>query len=488
VSTLPVPQPNSVSLRRLFPSASFVESTDIVVADVTERSSECTPGCLFAAIPGTQFNGTTFASDAIANGAIAILADTPQPTISAPQCIVPDVRDAFSTLCQAVNRWPSRHMQVTGITGTNGKSTVAWLLRSILLAAGHRTGLLGTIEADDGITTSPTTLTTPTSKPFAEQLADMVDNQCSHAVVELSSHALDQSRVAGVSLAAAVVTNVTQDHFDYHGDFENYCDSKARIIDLCGHEGPLFINADDEGCEILAGRLSEYAPIRRFGIHCTADVRAHIQQSGQHGSRFTLTTDGEEFDVATALIGEHNVSNCLAAISVALELGVKSAHIITGIHGVKTIPGRLQRINLGQPFEVYVDYAHTDDALRRVIQAVRELTRGRIICVVGAGGNRDESKRPLLGQAAAMADVVIVTSDNPRDEDPDSIIDQIVRGIGTTAETIVQSDRATAIGDAMKMAMPNDTILIVGKGHETTQTIGDMILPFDDRVVGPRAH
>lgn len=476
-----------VSLRRLLPSASFVGATDIVAAEVTERSGDCTPGCLFAAIAGTQVDGVEFIKEAIANGAVTVLVDAPLPEVTAPQCVVPNVREAYSLICQAVNRAPSQKLKIAGVTGTNGKTTVTWLLRSILTAAGNKTGLIGTIETDSGESISAAELTTPDSRSFAQHLSLMVDNSCTHAAVELSSHALDQSRVAGVSLAAAIVTNVTQDHFDYHADFDNYCKSKSRIAKLCADDTPLWINADDEGCEILAGQLDENTVVQRFGIHCSADVKARVLRSDRRGSHFEITYAGGSFEANTSLVGEHNVSNCLAAATAALQLGVAVPDIIAGLQAVKRVPGRMQRINLGQPFEVYVDYAHTEDALRNVIRSVRQIGTERILCVFGAGGDRDQSKRPLLGKAASEADVAILTSDNPRDEDPASIIQQIAAGVDSRTEIITEIDRALAIKEAIQMARRGDTVIIAGKGHESTQTVGAETTPFDDRIFARRS-
>ena len=487
MSTLPFSQHNAVSLRRLFPSASFVGATDIVAMDVVVDSRHCHPGCLFVAIPGTNVDGASFVEEAMANGAVAILSEHPNSEVDAPQCIVADARVAYSMVCQAVNRFPARRLDVVGVSGTNGKTTVTWLLRSILNAADRKTGLAGTIEFDDGEAVHPTQLTTADSLQFAEQLAAMVDNDCENAVVELSSHALAQSRVEGASLAAAVITNVTQDHFDYHGDFDSYCGSKAKIAELLTGGQPLVINADDEGCEILASQVPRNIDVQRFGIHCSADVRGTVLTSGQQGSCFEVCFADQRFEVTTRLVGEHNVSNCLAAICVALQMGVSVEAIRTGISRVRSIPGRLQRINLSQSFEVYVDYAHTPDALRRVLQSIRQFSTGRILCVVGAGGDRDQSKRPLLGEAASLADVVVLTSDNPRSEDADSIIQQMAAGVSSTCKTVVDADRQSAICHAIQSASAGDVVLIAGKGHETTQISGDDVQPFDDRIVARRA-
>lgn len=476
--------PVSVSLRRLFPRASFVGCGDIQVTDATERSSDVQGHSLFAAIPGTRVDGTQFIAEAIQRGAGSLLVQQPLGAVDIPQCVVPNVRRAFAELCAAMQGHPARRLSVAGVTGTNGKTTTAWLIRSILETAGKRTGLLGTIECSDGIQRTASNLTTPDAKSLASWLGRMRANGCRHATLEVSSHALDQDRAAGVALDVAIVTNITQDHFDYHPDFDHYRNSKACIASLCKKGGLVVLNADDAGSSSLRGRIDAGLKMWTIGIDNPADVFARIQNESLAGTDFVLTIGTESAEASTSLVGRHNVSNCLAAAAAAHHLGVPLSKIVAGIEAMTSVPGRLERITVGQDFDVFVDYAHTDDALRRCIRFLKPLTRGRLIVVFGAGGDRDRTKRPLLGKAATEADLVVVTSDNPRTESPEQIIHEILAGFaGSPRQPFVQVDRAAAIRWALQHAGPQDCVLIAGKGHETEQIIGAERHPFDDRQV-----
>lgn len=473
-----------VSLRRLFPRASFVGCADIHVADATERSGDVRPQSLFAAIPGTRVDGAQFVSEALRRGAQSLLVQQPLCEVDVPQCVVPNVRRAFAELCSAMQGFPTRRLGVAGVTGTNGKTTTAWLIRSILEAAGKRSGLLGTIECSDGVERIPSALTTPDAKSLAGWMGRMRANGCSHAALEISSHALDQDRAAGVPLDVAIVTNVTQDHFDYHQNFEHYRDSKARIASLCKKGGLVVLNADDAGSISLRSRVDAGLKTLSIGIDCPADVTATIRDESLDGTDFLLNIGHESIATSTALVGRHNVSNCLAAAAAAHHMGIAAAHIVAGLEALVSVPGRLERITAGQDFDVFVDYAHTDDALRRCLRFLKPLARGRMIVVFGAGGDRDKTKRPLLGKAASEADLIVVTSDNPRSEDPNRIIEEILSGFRETSKKpFVEVDRAAAIHWALQHASPGDCVLIAGKGHETEQIIGTVHHPFDDRQV-----
>ena len=483
VSTVPA-FPAAASLRRLFPQASFVGCANICATDAFDNSRDVQPQSLFAVVNGLKHTGAEFVPEAIARGANALLVDQPMADVRVPQCVVSDVRSAFSRLCEALAGDPSRRLDVTGITGTNGKTTTTWLIRSLLAHAGLRCGVLGTVEYSDGISSETSGLTTPPSRPLARWLGRMVANGTRHAAVELSSHALDQRRAAGVEFEAAVVTNITQDHFDYHRGFEPYREAKSRILELVRPGGLIALNADDPGSWSLRGRVHDSVSFVSFGLLPTADVSAQVREESLRGTRFRLTVHGRSMDCSSTLIGRHNISNCLAAAAVASHHCLSLEEIVEGIAQFHCVPGRMERIQCGQPFEVFVDYAHTDDALRRCLQSLRSITPGRILCVFGAGGDRDRSKRPLLGQAATLADVAIVTSDNPRSEPPDTIIDEILAGMcNAVATPITEPDRASAIELALKTARPGDCVLIAGKGHETEQIIGDRRLSFDDRHV-----
>ncbi len=479
-----VSAPTAVSLRRLFPSASLVGCGDIAVQDVCDDSRATTPGSLFAALPGTRVHGRQFVEQAITRGAGALLVDSPVKNTRLPQCVVTDVRPAVAQLCEALYGYPSKRLGTVGVTGTNGKTTVTWLVRAILQQQRARTALLGTVVYHDGTVSVPSPLTTPTAKTLAQWLATSVQRGSKYAALEVSSHALDQSRVAGTLLDVAVVTNVTQDHFDYHGDYSTYREAKSRIFRQVKRGGLCVLNADDPGSASLKSCAIGAAELLTYGLEQPADVSATSLRLTPDGTRFWLTCGRQSIEMFTPLIGRHNVSNCLAAAAVAMHFGLSLEEIRDGLASQKTVPGRLEQVEGDQPFSVYVDYAHTDDALRRTIASLRELTSGRILCVFGAGGDRDRSKRPLLGRAGGTADVAIVTSDNPRSEDPTRIIEEVLAGCRATATEIhVEPDRSAAIHWAMSQAEPGDVVLVAGKGHETVQILGDAAHPFDDREV-----
>lgn len=474
----------SVSLRRLLPSASFIGCADVVANDAADHSADCNDQTVFAALPGAAHHGIQFVHEAVARGAVAILSDRPLPNIPVPQCIVADARSAYAELCHALYAYPSWRLGMVGVTGTNGKTTTTWLTRAMLRRAGYPTGLLGTIEYSDSIDRAPAILTTPDSKTLAGWLSQMTDRRARFAAIELSSHALEQRRCSGTLLDVAVVTNVTQDHFDYHGDAAAYLAAKARILSMLKRGGLVVLNADDAGSLSLADRVPATAQLCTFGIDRPAQLTAERIRASRDGCTFVLQYGAERVEARTALVGRHNVSNCLAAAAAGLHVGLSLAAVAEGIESLAAVPGRLERIECGQPFAVYVDYAHTPHALQRTLAAVRELTSGRVLCVFGAGGDRDRGKRPLMGRAAALADVVVVTSDNPRSEDPQSIIEQILAGLPREeCQVHVDVHRERAIAWALKQAQPGDSVVIAGKGHERVQIVGNTCIPFDDRAV-----
>jgi UDP-N-acetylmuramoyl-L-alanyl-D-glutamate--2,6-diaminopimelate ligase len=477
--------PSPVSLRRLFPHASFVGCGNVIASDVTEDSREAGPKTIFAAIPGTKIDGRQYAADAVRRGSPAVLSAHPLPGIAAPQCIVPDVRAAFSRLCDAVHGYPARQLRISAVTGTNGKTTTAWLIRSILQTAERRCGLLGTIEYHDGQSDSAASLTTPDARTVSKWFRRMVATDCRYAAIELSSHALDQGRLRGTALTAAVVTNVTQDHFDYHSTYDEYIAAKARIIDDVDSAGIVAVNIDNPGSEKI-GQLAVEAgrTVVTYSLESAADLHAEVLQQTLDGTRFRLTTVDGDIEINTPLPGRHNVLNCLGAAAACRHMGLDAESIRRGIESIRLVPGRLQRLDYGQPFHTFIDYAHTDDALRSVVDSLNSLSDGRLICVFGAGGDRDQSKRPLLAAAASRSDFAVVTSDNPRTESPQTIIEDILSGFpaGFT-QFHIESDRRRAIDFALAEAKPGDCVLIAGKGHEAEQIIGTERLPFDDREV-----
>ena len=476
--------PVTVSLRRVLHSASFVGCADIHATDITERSGDCSSHALFAAIPGTHTDGTNYVQDAVANGAPAVLVNRPLADATVPQCVVPDVRSAYAKLCASLADNPCSHLKLAGVTGTNGKSTVTWLIRSILNQAGERTGVLGTIEYHDGLQSEPASLTTPDTRTVFQWLGRMVDRGANCAAMEISSHALDQNRVSNVLLDAAVVTNITQDHFDYHGSYDAYRAAKAKIVHLCRDGGAVVLNLDDAGSESLLEMLSPDRRTITYGLAPNARLAGRVLNESMTDSRFLMTVDGRKIAVRTRLVGRHNVSNCLAAAAVAWQFGVPLEQIASGIEALAGVPGRLEHIDCGQPFRVFVDYAHTPDALGQCLSHLKPLTRGKLLCVFGAGGDRDSSKRPLLGRAATQSDLAIVTSDNPRSEAPDRIISDVTAGVDAAAcDCHVEPDREKAIRWAIDHAGPDDCLVVAGKGHETEQVIGTKRIHFDDREV-----
>lgn len=482
---MPAPNPHSpVSLKALLPHAQFVGGDDILVTHATERSEMVSPGVLFAAVPGTRRNGEEFARDAVLRGAESLLLSRELSDLPVPQCLVPDVRRAFALLCDALAGHPSRTLKIAGVTGTNGKTTTTFLIRSILRAAGHPTGVLGTIEYNDGSRRERAGLTTPDSQVLSNWLASMVASGTTHAAMELSSHALDQGRACGTQLDVAIVTNVTQDHFDYHQNFETYLTAKTRIAEHLKPDGVLVLNADNAGSSAIAQRVGFGNRIVTFGIDHEADVTATIVKESTAGTQFVLGCGEGAESVFMPMIGRHNVANALAAAAAAHHFGVPLKTIALGIELLPAVPGRLERVDTGQPFDVFVDFAHTEDALRRCVSNLRQLCSKRVIVVFGAGGDRDRSKRPKMAQAVLGADLIVVTSDNPRTEDPQRIIDDILAGFAPSFPPLhVEPDRKAAIAWTLAEAHPGDCVLIAGKGHETEQIIGTQRFPFDDREV-----
>jgi UDP-N-acetylmuramoyl-L-alanyl-D-glutamate--2,6-diaminopimelate ligase len=474
----------SVSLRRLFPQATFVGCGDISVASVCTDSRALKPGQLFVAIRGPKTDGHRFIVEVAASGACALLLEKPQQDCRLPQCVVPDSREAFSKLCHALAGNPAARLTTVGITGTNGKSTTAYLTKSVIEAAGYNVGLIGTIEHFDGNTSIPAAMTTPGPELLAKLMRRMVDAGCSHAVMEVSSHALDQHRVAGISFDSAVFTNLTQDHLDYHGDFARYRAAKAKLFRELAPGACAVLNSDDATSKEYA--RSTTAQKLGYAVRGVSDLTAVGIQSSLQGNRFWIETRSGRCEITSPLVGTHNVYNCLAAAAVGRRMGLSWDVIRKGIEAVRGVPGRLEAVHHAgaHDFHVFVDYAHTPDAIASVLKGLRAIAGGRILCMFGAGGDRDRTKRPLMAQAAeAIADMIVVTSDNPRSENPQRIIGEIVAGFKRTHALAIEPDRRKAIQTILAMAQPGDCVLLAGKGHESYQIIGDERLPFDDRQV-----
>lgn len=467
-----------LSLRNLLPAAEFAGCDDIAVGSCTCDCRQVRPGDVFVAVRGTRHDGHEFAAEAAARGASAIVAEQPLDA-GVPCCRVADSREAYGRICQALAGDPSRRLKLVGITGTNGKTTTSWLVASMLGAAGCRCGVLGTLGSFDGEDWIETDLTTPAADQSALLLARMVAHDCTHAVMEVSSHALDQRRVAGMTFDAACVTNVRHDHLDYHRTLTAYRAAKARIFSQIAPEGFAVINADDPGAALYLGQLD--GPVLTVGIEQPAEIMAVPIEQSLAEQTFLLVAGSETVPVRTRMIGRHHVQNCLVAAAVGLVYGIDLTTIVRGLEEVRRVPGRLERLECGQSFGVFVDYAHTPDALASSLETLRELCTGRVICLFGAGGDRDRQKRPLMArQVEAYAHVVVLTNDNPRSEDPQAIFDEVSSGFREPDTVEVIPDRAAAIRFALSQARPGDCVLIAGRGHERRQLIGDRQIPFDD--------
>jgi UDP-N-acetylmuramoyl-L-alanyl-D-glutamate--2,6-diaminopimelate ligase len=431
-------------------------------------------------VPGGRADGHDFAAAAVARGAAALVVERPLG-LGLPELVVEDARAAMAVAADVFYGHPSQELEVAGVTGTNGKTTSAYLLYAVLEAAGRRPGLLGNIERRAGGRTLPAGLNTPEAidlQRFFRELLDGGDRSCA---MEASSHGSELRRLDRVRFSALIFTNLSQDHLDLHGTMERYFAAKRRLF-VEGERPPAAVNVGDPYGRALAEELRGGA-LLTFGLHDDADVRAE---------RLELTPDGARFRAAgielrTHLRGTFNVENVLGVVAAARLLGIPDGAIAAGVESLRGVPGRLEPVDEGQPFAVLVDYAHKPGALERVLREARELAGGgRVLCVFGAGGDRDRGKRPEMGRiASGLADVAIVTSDNPRSEDPRAIVDAIVAGVVRDVET--ELDRRRAIERALELAAPGDVVVIAGKGHETGQETAGRVLPFDDRAVAREA-
>jgi UDP-N-acetylmuramoyl-L-alanyl-D-glutamate--2,6-diaminopimelate ligase len=447
------------------------------VSSVTYNSRDAAPGSLFVAIRGETTDGNRFVPDAISRGARCIVSEHPPPVppLEAGWVQVASARRALAAIAANFYARPAERLELIAVTGTNGKTTTCFLIDSILTAAGRHGGLFGTVFHRTPVETRTAATTTPESLELQKFFAEVAQEQGTYAVLEASSHALVQERLWGCRFAAAVFTNLTRDHLDFHQTFDNYFAAKRRLFEGTGSDvpGEAIINIDDPYGAQLAG-LAHHTTT--YGLGREAQVTA---------KHFSLSTRGLDFTAQTPS-GPVEVHSPLAAIATAVALRIPRDAIESGVRCLQSVPGRFERVDLGQPFLVVVDYAHTDDALRNLVAAARELqASGRIITLFGCGGNRDRSKRPLMGEAVGRhSDVVILTSDNPRGEDPLNIINDALVGLQRTSAAVhVEPDRRRAIEMAIDQARAGDVVLLAGKGHETVQILKDRTIPFDDREV-----
>jgi UDP-N-acetylmuramyl-tripeptide synthetase len=493
---------------------SKADRPDTDIGSIHYRAQEVEPNGLFVAMVGQKADGHEFIGQALARGAAAVVVQKQTAASflveagetsaqSMPLIIrVPDSRKALADLAACFFRQPTEQLTLIGITGTNGKTTVTYLIESILSAAGFRTGVIGTINYRYAGQTFPNPMTTPESLDLQRIMAEMLHSGVTHVAMEVSSHAMALSRIRNCRFDAAVFTNLSQDHLDFHGDMQSYWSCKKRLFTEYLMQGPktdtavAIVNCDDSRGEELARGLS--LPVIRTGSSAPCEIKDETSRYGIMGTEGRVSTPQGSFDFKTPLVGIHNVANILSATGVAAALKIPLTAIKTGVESLLAIPGRLERIdNSGQRF-VYVDYAHTPDALKNALSALKQIAPARIICVFGCGGDRDREKRPLMGEIVArLCDLAIVTSDNPRSENPSAIIDQILPGIEAAGGIqfseqdlktgpaqkgyVVEPDRRHAIELAIMAACPQDVVLIAGKGHETYQILGPTTIHFDDR-------
>lgn len=467
-------------------------ATDSMQVNALEFSSrEVKPGALFFCVPGTTADGHDYAADACSRGAVGLVVQR-ELDIDIAQYLVEDAREALAICSAHFYGNPSEKLAVVGITGTNGKTTTAFLVEHLIKTAGKTAGLVGTVECHVADEVRPSLHTTPESRDFQALLADMVDAKVDACACEISSHALDLGRVKCTRFAVAAFTNLTQDHLDYHKTMEGYFEAKARLFTEY-EPGVCVVCTDAQPGKKLAMLCQQAGrKLIRVGSDASSEVRLVQADYAPHSTLVSLDVSGKALRFTLPLVGRFNVENALVAFGIGMALGFEIATIVHALESAQQVPGRLERV-VGSdgsflPFGILVDYAHTPDSVAKAISAVRAVTKGRVICVFGCGGDRDNSKRPKMGAASLAADLSIVTSDNPRTEDPQDIIDQIVPGMaGHEDDYRVIPDRATAIRYAIGQAEPGDVVLLAGKGHEDYQIIGTVKHHFDDREVAAAA-
>lgn len=465
------------------------DSEDVAVRGVAQDSRLVEPGDVFVAWRGTAADAHDFVADAVTRGAAAAVVERPVEA-PIPQLVVRDGRRAGALVADRIMGSPSRELLAVGVTGTNGKTTTSLVARH-LLAPGIATAVIGTlglVERDGTVRSGTEGLTTPGPVQVAVWLRELVDGGSEAVIIEASSHALAQARLDGIRFDVAVYTNLTQDHLDYHGDMAGYFGAKAHLLELVTEDGTVVVSADepawselDTGSRTLR-RFSADDPATGRRASDGADIRATDIELGATGSVFDLHVGSRRHRVRLPLVGRYNVENALAAVAIAQAAGVSVDDVVERLASTPPVPGRLEPV-VAEPFSVLIDFAHTPAALENALGAVRPLTEGRLIVVFGAGGDRDRTKRgPMAEVAARLADIVVLTSDNPRTEDPDAIIDDLAAAIGSTGY-LRRADRREAIRLALEEARPGDTVLLAGKGHETYQVIGTEKRPFEERAI-----
>ena len=480
------------TLAGAIPVRQVIGPLDRAVESIAYDSRRVQRNGLFVALRGEKNDGHEFIGQAIENGASVIVAEREEKNPRATCLLVENTRTALADLAATFYGLPARRLKLAAVTGTNGKTTTTFLIKHICEKAGLRCGLIGTVRYEIGERVLPAARTTPESLDLQELLAQIANAGCRAAAMEVSSHALTQERVRGLEWDVAVFTNLTQDHLDYHGTMENYFESKAKLfVQLAQQQKKrkpvAVVNMDDHYGEQLLDKIGKKISVITFGMGVRADFRASNYRMEFGGTSYQLDARGKSYLVRLPLIGRFNVANSMAALAAANALGLNLREAVLSLGKSPQVPGRLEMVPAKRKFQVFVDYAHTPDALLNVLKTLRQLEPGRLIVVFGCGGDRDRQKRPLMGRIADQnADYSIITSDNPRKEDPDAIISEIEKGFGSDRYEKV-AGRAEAIARAIALAQPRDIILIAGKGHETYQEFVDHTVPFDDIQVARRA-
>ena len=468
---------------------------DVDVTSVTSDSRMVEPGSVFVAIRGSKVDGRAYIASAVERGADVVISES-APETGDPSGVTwiqtSDARAALSVIASALHGDPSQSLKLIGVTGTNGKTTTGFLCHHILLTEWHRAGLLGTVLVDDGEEVGKASHTTPDAAKLQELIGRMVDNGCRGAALEVSSHGIDQKRVADLAFDALIFTNLTQDHLDYHGTMAAYAAAKrswfeATAADPKGKKPVAVINVDDASGAELAGMLDGRMAVQRYGFSLHTDYRALDFRQTARGMEIKLEVKNRQYLVRAPLIGRFNAYNILAALGAAKAVGIPLRNAIAALADAPQVPGRMEKCASRDGITVFVDYAHTPDALENACRTLKELEPRRLITVFGCGGDRDRGKRPLMAKAASKhSDVCIITSDNPRSEDPEEIIRQTEAGMGNSRYRTV-TDRAEAIRIAIHAAASGDIVLIAGKGHETYQELDGQVIDFDDRNQARRA-
>jgi UDP-N-acetylmuramoyl-L-alanyl-D-glutamate--2,6-diaminopimelate ligase len=476
-----------VELLSVLPDSSFPPSAnDVEVTGISADSRTVNPGMLFVTVRGEHADGWDHAEEAARRGAAAIVSDRPAPeSMSVPWVRVAAPRRALALLSARLAGDPAEKLVLAAVTGTNGKTTTAMLLESILARHYGSCGFVGTVAYRTGRRQLPATQTTPEAPLLQQLLSEMVDSGTRAAAMEVSSHSLALDRVVGCRFDVAVFTNLTRDHLDFHGDLESYFRAKRKLFDLRKPGAAAVVNTNDPSGRRLAAEIRP--PVLTWSSEAgNADVRARDVRCDLSGTSLEVVHPAGRFRISSPLLGRFNVDNLLGAAAAAIALGIPGDEIAAGSSALARVPGRLERVEAGQPYVILVDYAHTEDALRRLLEAVRALTDKKIVLVFGCGGDRDRGKREPMGRiAGTLSDIAIATSDNPRSEDPEAILAEVEKGLAASGATkyLKVGDRREAIRTAIGLANPGTVVVIAGKGHESVQVIGDRVLPFDDRQV-----